>query len=1431
MIAATHRGASRAILASLLVASACGPSLPDDPDAGEPPDGGTDASTAEDAGWTPDSGPPPSPCAAGCLIADVCYPDGVADPADPCRVCDVARSTTAFSPNEGARCDDGEFCTVSDVCDADGACAGTARTCDDGIACNGMASCDEDMDACLPGTPTCSGGQVCDAITGECVLECSGCLIDGSCYGDGQVDPLDPCRVCDVSSSRSSWSANDGAACDDGLFCTVTDVCAGGACTGGGARECSDGVACDGVETCDEDADACTAGASTCGAGAICDVASDSCVAVCTGCVIDGACYGAGQRNPASQCEVCAPSASSSAWTPNDGASCDDGLFCTQGDTCAGTSCGGAPRACSDGIACNGVESCDESADACAAGTSTCAAGTLCDLATDSCVATCSGCVIGGTCYGAGQLNPANPCEVCAVATSPTAWTANDGARCDDGLFCTDGDVCSAGSCAGSPRVCADGVACNGTETCDEVAGACAPGTPTCAASQVCDVTGDACVTRCTGCTIGGVCYAAGTRNPANACEICDLARSSSAWSADDGASCDDGAFCTRGDVCSGGVCAGSAADFCGDGVACNGVETCSESTDRCLAGATTCAAGQICDPTADACVTACSGCVIGGVCYADGTRNPANPCQRCVAVTADDAWTVDVGAACDDGLFCTVGDTCSAVATCGGSARSCSDGVACNGAETCNESADRCDAGPTTCGAGELCDAVADVCRTTCGGCVIGGVCYAPGTANPANRCQTCAPATSATAWTPATGATCDDGLFCTVSDACTAAATCAGTARSCSDGVACNGVEACNESADRCDAGTPTCGAGELCDPVADACRTTCSGCVIGGVCYASGTTNPANRCQICAPATSATAWSADTGAPCDDGLYCTVGETCSALAVCGGGAARACSDGVACNGAETCNESADRCDAGTPTCTGGEVCDAGADACVLVCVGGTTRCGAVCADTDHDPAHCGGCGVACDPWEHCAGGTCVVGCAVGFADCDGTTANGCEAQLSSDLANCGACGNACGGAHATPQCTAGACTLSCDSGWADCDGLIGNGCEVSLGSDLAHCGACGATCSAPPGGTPLCASGVCTFTAPAAAVELWSASVSATMLSIWADGTLHVTGSSSAHVNPATGALTPVPTPGGRAAIWIDSGTSRNVNGGIVDRRGHRPDGTLDWEWIGLGCCNWNQAMAIDVAAGVAYTSQNTELFRIDLSSGAGSSWIGGGAWGGRDSMRGAGLYVAGFHGSVTRYDVVARTALFTVPIDPGGDPASPRMYPGAVLEDDSFVVTTTTGRIARVLSDGTVAWNLPGYGFETGPIDLAGVYVLAGSTTPLGIAAFDRDGTHVATVPTGAAVRDLLTADGSRIYALLASGEVVVVDGTRGQIVGTYTGLPTAGEMLLREGVLYVLGDGRLHALPVASTGYDPASAWPVKHHDNQRTSNGLAPMSY
>ncbi len=392
-----------------------------------------------------------------------------------------------------------------------------------------------------------------------------------------------------------------------------------------------------------------------------------------------------------------------------------------------------------------------------------------------------------------------------------------------------------------------------------------------------------------------------------------------------------------------------------------------------------------------------------------------------------------------------------------------------------------------------------------------------------------------------------------------------------------------------------------------------------------------------------------------------------------------------------------------------------------------------------------------------------------------------------------------------------------------------MAANGCEAALDSDLANCGACGNACSAPSGGTASCDMGHCAFTAPAAGVELWNTSVSGTQLSIWADGTLYVTGgASAAAVDPTTGAASSRAQPGGRASIWIDgTGTSQNANGGGTDRRGYQEDGTLDWEWLSLGCCNDNGNMPIDVG-GIGYTTQAGALYAVDLSSGAGSSVATGGT-DGRDSILGSRCWVAGFDGRVSLYDTGGSAMPITVSVDPGGGETNPRFFPGAIMTDGSFVVASAT-KLARIATDGTVAWSVS-TPLTTGPIVANG----SGSSlivvgTPTGLAAYHTDGTPQGSLPTPSAVGDVLAADGM-LYLLLAGGEVVGFDTATNAFAETYTGLPTSGEMLLRDGVLYVVGGGTLHALPVSSSGYDPMSPWPVRLHDNQRTANGMAPLTY
>lgn len=141
---------------------------------------------------------------------------------------------------------------------------------------------------------------------------CSGCVIDGACVAAEAHQSGNVCRVCDPSRNATTWSdATD--ACDDGDPCTYEDACVDGACIGT-------------PNTCD-DAFACTE--DRCGPNGTCvhPLAAQRCL-------IDGACYAAGDSKDGDPCRRCDP-ASPRGWTLAVGHGCDDRDACTAGDTCS----------------------------------------------------------------------------------------------------------------------------------------------------------------------------------------------------------------------------------------------------------------------------------------------------------------------------------------------------------------------------------------------------------------------------------------------------------------------------------------------------------------------------------------------------------------------------------------------------------------------------------------------------------------------------------------------------------------------------------------------------------------------------------------------------------------------------------------------------------------------------------------------------------------------------------------------------------------------------------------------------------------------------------------------------------------------------------------------------------------------------------------
>jgi hypothetical protein len=227
---------------------------------------------------------------------------------------------------------------------------------------------------------------------------------------------------------------------------------------------------------------------------------------------------------------------------------------------------------------------------------------------------------------------------------------------------------------------------------------------------------------------------------------------------------------------------------------------------------------------------------------------------------------------------------------------------------------------------------------------------------------------------------------------------------------------------------------------------------------------------------------------------------GDVChGGIAVCQSGGLGTCTDtgapgtdrahcGPGCG--ETCDDLlTNRCDG---------VCSCGSTG--IACGTGTQCCGeglaAACAQTQTDAHHCGSCLTDCVATEGgrlnvvpgCEAGVCAYACVAPFGDCDRAASNGCETDTESTLAHCGACGRTCTSAPAqeavTPTCAAGLCLHPCDAGRRNCSpgaaspdfGEDPDGCETVLGT-VAQCLGCGDVCPPPAHhGLPTCGASGC-------------------------------------------------------------------------------------------------------------------------------------------------------------------------------------------------------------------------------------------------------------------------------------------------------------------------------------------------------------------
>ena len=499
------------------------------------------------------------------------------------HICDAAGLCECIPQCEGAECGDNGCEGVCGMCPGnqdeclEGACvcqpACEDKVCGDDGCGDVCGDCENVQESCVDGQCICApycGGKECgdDGCEGQCGdcddgLSCTadqckgggcfnslaiGCLIGGTCYQDGDNNPVNFCEDCDSVQNPYFFSK-----VDDGEICGPNGKCLNGKCKCE-FEEC--------LGTCCEVGDNCYFGTcctpdclgkqcGTDGCGGSCGTCDDALSCTEDLCVVDQCahlveplwcaigteCVQAGTTMKYYACQMCLPGFSQLDWTAvDDGQACGSGAFC------------------GDGLCCDHVTHCiykQCGSDGCGWNCGTCPPGHLCNNGQCQCTPSCDlkecgpdGC--GGDCgdCGWGQVCVKGSCQ--APPCEPT---------CDDNEF-----ECGPDSCGGSCGSCIDGLACT-KDGCEN----------------------GQCVFNAgySYCIIDNQCVVAGKTEPDNPCRTCNPKFSQAEYRP-----VQDGLPCGTGKLCLDGECCNHAAN-------CQGVEC---GPDGCGATCGSCPPGQECE-------------------------------------------------------------------------------------------------------------------------------------------------------------------------------------------------------------------------------------------------------------------------------------------------------------------------------------------------------------------------------------------------------------------------------------------------------------------------------------------------------------------------------------------------------------------------------------------------------------------------------------------------------------------------------------------------------------------------------------------------------------------------------------------------------------------------------------------------------------------